>query len=84
MNIVSHGYKYVLHIINKGQMHTGVISNETEPNISLSNPLPLSLSSLFDFHFKKFELNTPAKLYSPPTVTKAECEQPFVMSLELG
>ena len=45
-NFVSHDFKYVFHMINKGQIHTGIISKETELNIILSNALPLSHISL--------------------------------------
>ena len=33
-------------MINRGQIHTGIISKETQWNIILNNALPLSLSFL--------------------------------------
>ena len=41
--------------VNKGQIYTGKISKETQLNIILSNALPLFLSSLIRFSFKRFE-----------------------------
>ena len=42
-------------MINKGQIHTGIISKETQLNIILSNALHLSLSSLIRLSLKKSE-----------------------------
>ena len=42
-------------MIDKGQLHTSIISKETQLNIILSYALPLSLSSLIPLSIKKFE-----------------------------
>ena len=42
-------------MIYKGQIHTGIISAETQLNIIFSNALPLSLRSLIRLLFKKFK-----------------------------
>ena len=54
-NTVFHEFKYVFHMKNKGQIHNGMISKETQSNIILSNALPLSLRSLIRHSFKKFK-----------------------------
>ena len=51
-DIVFHGFKYVFNMINKGQIHNGIISKETGLNIIFSNTLPSSLSSLIRLSFK--------------------------------
>ena len=39
-NIVLHGFKHVnFHMTNKGQIHTNIISKETQLNIILSHAL---------------------------------------------
>ena len=54
-NIVFLGFEKAFHMINKGQIHAGIISKETQLNIILSNALLSSLSSLISSLFKKFE-----------------------------
>ena len=44
MKFAFHGFKCLLY--DKGQIHTSIISKETQLNIILSNALPLSLSFL--------------------------------------
>ena len=46
------GSEYVFDMINKGQIHAGIISIEIQLNIILSNALPLCLSSLIRLSFE--------------------------------
>ena len=61
--IVFHGFKYLSY--DKGQIHTGIISKETQSNIILRNALPLSLSSLIIdiLYLRNLKRGMSAKLY---------------------
>ena len=70
-----HGFRYVFHMINKGQIHTGIISKETQLNIILSSPLPLTLSFLMSLSLKKLvDQNVNLAFGLHPASMKLKCE----------
>ena len=73
-NFVFDGFTYVFHMINKGQIYTGIISKETQLNIILSNALHLSLSFLARLSFKNLKTSTSVQPYLYPTSTNLKCE----------